>query len=156
MTTLQHISRKTRDHTRPTTSVIATSRTNRPFLFPKLRFKLKDGRFESVVNIQENVLWNMRALPQKAFQQWSRKLGVHPHTYMDALFHCIHICVYCECLCKFYYPVGISVPVSCIVYMEGVMTGISFESDSMNMLFVSHVKRYTFSSCVYVRGKQSI
>jgi len=75
---------------------------------------------------------------------------------MAELFHCIHIGVYCECLYNFYCPAGISVPVSCIDYMEGVMTGISFESDRMNMLFVPHVKRCTFSSCVYVRGKQSV
>ena len=59
-------------------------------------------------------------------------------------------------LYNFYCPVGIFMPVSCIDYMEGRMTGISFESDRLKMLFVSHVKRYTFSSCMYLRGKQSI
>jgi hypothetical protein len=42
-------------------------------VFPKLRFKLNDQRFESFVDIQENVLANLRAIPQKAFQQCFRK-----------------------------------------------------------------------------------
>jgi len=74
------ISRKTRNDTRPTTSVVASSRTNRPFfLFPKLIFKLTDRRFESVVNIQENVLANLRAIPQKSIPvklpEAERRLG---------------------------------------------------------------------------------
>jgi hypothetical protein len=43
-------------------------------------------------------------------------------------------------LYNIYCSVGISIPVSCIDYLEGAMTGISFESDRMIMLFVSHVK----------------
>lgn len=80
---------------------------------------------------------------------------VHPHIWMRFSNASIYVFVV-NVLYNFFCPVGIYVPVSCIDYMEGTMTGISFESDRMNMLFVSHVKRYTFSSCMYVRGKQSI
>jgi len=39
------------------------------FLFPKLKSKLKDCRFESIEAIKTNSLAHLRRIPKKAFQE---------------------------------------------------------------------------------------
>jgi transposase len=38
------------------------------FLFPRLKSTLKGRRFQTTEEIEENSLWNLRAIPQNAFQ----------------------------------------------------------------------------------------
>jgi len=48
------------------------------FLFPKLKSSLKGHRFQTVVETEENLTWNLRAIPQNtfqnAFQNWKKRL----------------------------------------------------------------------------------
>jgi transposase len=44
------------------------------FLFPRLKSTLKGRRFQTIENVEENSLRNLRAIPQTAFQDW-KKVG---------------------------------------------------------------------------------
>jgi hypothetical protein len=50
------------------------------FLFPKLKSTLKFRRFQTLEGIKENLLQDLRAIPQNtfqdAFQNWKKTLGV--------------------------------------------------------------------------------
>jgi len=47
------------------------------FLFPKLKSSLKRRRFQTVEEIEENSIWDLRAVPQStfqdAFQNWKKR-----------------------------------------------------------------------------------
>jgi len=49
------------------------------FLFPNLKSSLKARRFQTVEEIEENSMWDLRAIPQNmfqdAFQNWKKGLG---------------------------------------------------------------------------------
>jgi transposase len=49
------------------------------FLFPKLKIDLKGRRFQTIEEIQENAIRELRAITesafQKAFQQWKKRWG---------------------------------------------------------------------------------
>ena len=45
------------------------------FLFPKLKSTLKGRRFQTIEEIKENSLQDLRAIPQYAFQNWKETLG---------------------------------------------------------------------------------
>ena len=49
------------------------------FLFPKLKSSLKGRRFQAVEEIEENLIMDLRAIPQNtfqdAFQNWKKTLG---------------------------------------------------------------------------------
>ena len=40
------------------------------FLFSKLKSSLKGRRFQKVEEIEENSIWDLRAIPQNTFQNW--------------------------------------------------------------------------------------
>jgi len=43
------------------------------FLFPKLKSSLKDRRFQTVEEIEENSIRDLRTIPQNTFQNWEKK-----------------------------------------------------------------------------------
>jgi transposase len=43
------------------------------FLFPKLNSTLKGSRFQTTEEIEEISLWDLRAIPQNAFQNWKKR-----------------------------------------------------------------------------------
>jgi hypothetical protein len=43
------------------------------FLFPKLKSTLKSRRFQTTEEPEENSLWDLRAIPQNAFQNWKKR-----------------------------------------------------------------------------------
>ena len=49
------------------------------YLFPKLKSSIKGRRFQTVEEIEENSIWDLRAIPQNtfqdAFQNWKKTLG---------------------------------------------------------------------------------
>jgi transposase len=42
------------------------------FLFPRLKSTLKGRRFQKIEEIGENSLWDLRAIPQNAFEGWKK------------------------------------------------------------------------------------
>jgi transposase len=44
-------------------------------LFPKMKSTLKGRRFQTVGEIRENSLQDLRAIPQNTFQNWKKTLG---------------------------------------------------------------------------------
>jgi len=49
------------------------------FPFPKLKSTLKGRRFQTVEEIKENSLKDLRAIPQNTFQNWKKTLGAVYH-----------------------------------------------------------------------------
>jgi len=43
------------------------------FLFPKLKSSLKGRRFQTVEETEENLTWDLRAIPQNTFQNWKKR-----------------------------------------------------------------------------------
>jgi transposase len=43
------------------------------FLFPKLKSNLKGRRFQTVEEIKENSLQDLRTIPQNTFQNWKKR-----------------------------------------------------------------------------------
>ena len=42
------------------------------FLFPKWKSSLKGRRFQTVEEIEENLIWDICAIPQNTFQKWKK------------------------------------------------------------------------------------
>jgi len=45
------------------------------FLFPNLKSSLRGHRFQTVEETEENLMWDLRAIPQNTFQNWKKRLG---------------------------------------------------------------------------------
>lgn len=71
-TNYSQLSRKAQ-HIRPTTPLLAKTRTNRVLLVPEDEIHTERSTFELIDYINENSLSKLKNIPQKAFQECSQK-----------------------------------------------------------------------------------